>query len=337
GLPSFYNYYKLDNIILYEADNDFNQCEELSTELKKYEGVVDLCRKLSYFLRNLDKILTINVFDNESCEYLNYWIYDRLFNKSINDIPDKNFYITSIPFIVRAKNYIDYGEICNFHIFKITKVDFAKMKKMFDLAVNYKSIITKFSTTDFKCSTYFDEYIKDSVKVYNDAKEECSTGSEKPYCSVYNVVDGLDSDRKLSKLQCPELKTSHSVITTSKQGMDGRVGIQGVVVSNDGRLENDFSAFSHSISTGEMLPISDTEAKTYIMAAIFPLIGIILLFFILYKFTPLGSRLHTVLSKKKLISYFEDEHEKQVLSENIYETEDVIINEIAHHIGYHSI
>ncbi|SBT84385.1 PIR protein [Plasmodium ovale] len=330
GLPSFYNYRKLDNVILYEADDDSNKCNELSTTIKKYDGVHDLCRKLSYFLRNLGKLYLVNNFENEDCEYLNYWTYDRLFNRIIKDKNHEEFPFISTEVLVRAGNHQNNSkEICKFHMFSIDKVNFGKMKVLFDLAVNYDSIKHKFSDTDFRCSKSFDSYINDSVQAYLDAKAECSSFNEKMYCKVYNILKGLDSKGELPKLKCPRLKESESDLT-----MTDAKESRGAHLTDQNSLRRHFATYSDEDSANEMLYNDNTETKTHIMVVLFPLMGLLPIFYILYKFSPLGSSLMSLLQNKKNTWNNLNENESKILLENTLNSEDIMFTP-EHYLGYH--
>ncbi|SBT02427.1 PIR Superfamily Protein [Plasmodium ovale curtisi] len=287
SLPSNIGYYLLDKKYV---GTEFGQyCDLLKSEFATNHEIHSLCSK---FLRNFDKIISQFVRDRddakEDCKSLNYWLYDSGMKISsdniVNDITSSNI-ITKLHDVWNAFNTNKY---CDIQYYKIEKTDFYSMKTLYDYARDYVTIKSKIMNSDNKCSEVYHDYIEKGKEAYRDINIMCmgeniQEGVPSQICPEFKYIKKINGDEDLSKLTCK--KTEIIPIQEEEEG-DPQLVQQGL---------------------GES--VSDGTSSSTAMGIIFPFLGITLILFMLYKFTPFGPFLRSYLIKKKLIRYNIDENE----------------------------
>ncbi|SBT55261.1 PIR Superfamily Protein [Plasmodium ovale wallikeri] len=314
GLPSNIIYRKLDKAML--VKDHFDYCEDkLPQELKSYDGFDDFCRKFAF---NLDQVKTEGTYtdlDKEPCDALNIWVYDNLFSETKRNKPYER---SSFPLekFLYIWNNMHGKERCSFSLTNCTEENFKKMKEIFDLTINYNSIKQKIQSSGGSCSVDFNSYISKSITTYKSLKDKCKENTE-PYCKFVQYIQKNYDENELLRLQCTSTNSDSSFRGT---GQD---------LSNLYFPEE--SGFQDS-SAGAI----DNSNSRVAMSVIFPLIGIVFIFFFMYKFTTFGSYFKVILMKNKIIRSNINEEETNAFFERTYEHEDIGSNFNLHHIGYHT-
>ncbi|SBT83455.1 PIR protein [Plasmodium ovale] len=328
-LPSVKNYRHLSTYG-YHYDGDINLCEDMEKELNDYEGIEKLCLIITGILNKFDVLKIDNLFENDKCPFVNIWLHDELFNNIKKKYGHKNI----SEFIVHLLNERqklfqkpeNKGRVekCKIRTDLNNELFFKEMKKLYDYVTDYETINRKLQDPEFMCSEKYKQYIEDGVDVYNKAKSGCET-KENIYCAEYRRIKNYITDDILSKLKCTKEKPkalsvseghSHLREQTARSQHEGTppYGL-------DSGPELDSNLHSHSSKS---------------IAIIFPLIGILLIFFFLFKFTPLVALLRHRLLKKKITGPYQDKDEKEEFLSCIQDHSSINTENSAHNVGYHA-
>ncbi|SBT57426.1 PIR Superfamily Protein [Plasmodium ovale wallikeri] len=272
-----------------ETDEYDIHCNSQKNKITRDDKNYPLCVK---FLRNFDKVifrLLLNADDKEEeCKSLNYWLYDTA-NK--NTLEGNENDITSSDIITKLhgiwKNF-DINENCDIELYKIKKDDFDNMKTLYYYARDYKTIKNKIKDSGNNCSEVYHTYIEKGKEAYRDINIMCLRENPEDevtakICNEFNYIKGMNSDEDLSKLTCNKTE----------------------IIPIQEEEEEDPELVQHGL--GES--VSDGTSSSTAMGIIFPFLGITLILFMLYKFSPFGPWLRSYLIKKKLIRYNIDENE----------------------------
>ncbi|VUZ93039.1 PIR protein [Plasmodium vivax] len=313
-LPSSIKYKELNNF------NDLNKycddCKDILMLEMDYPGRSEFCAKIA---RNLRKLSTMSKKESiDNCEYITHWIYDELKNSFGTD---KN-YIHDIPFAyklldagLRVNNALKRNN-CNYsYNHNMSFHELKERKDLHDYFKDYQTIFNNIPTlkenvknelcnkiTDiaklyekhiWSCCEYFNEdnhynencsnYFK-CKKEYNPYKllDKLNCGDKENYKNIDNIYDKLNIDN-IIKLFEEKAKKKPKIIEKVKV-------VQPITIE---RTEDIFEFDLFNIST----------------LGILSLLGFLLICFIFYKFTPIGSYLHRrSLRKKQIKQILQEQH-----------------------------
>ncbi|SBT00479.1 PIR Superfamily Protein, partial [Plasmodium malariae] len=260
-------------------------CNKLGDNLKDYSGVFDFCENLKGINERFDNLSLYGELRNDPCTAVKFWMYSRLFNlpykgKNGNDF---NNIILKIKEIINEDDKI---KKCNLFNFPYLKEDFEKMKNLYDYATNYDTIKRHIEDSTYICTQNMYDYIIKNDELYMNEKNKCKTqtAEKKDYCSVFEYIKDAYINERLPRLYC-KVKSLETIV----------------------KAQEPYISQEEELSSGNLEQKRSVPFANIIVSVIFPLVGILFIFFILFKFTSFKSWLKTLLLKKKIIQYSEDE------------------------------
>ncbi|SBT74382.1 Plasmodium vivax Vir protein, putative [Plasmodium ovale] len=331
-LPSFWFYAILDKGAEYpHAHDEF--FGDLDLSMAKNESISKISKNLLYAFHYVSKMKQSDNEFTERWNYLYYWFGSQLYNHI--DDPLKFPIIMNI--LDSVKKEVDSNKGYDKEFFEITKEEFINLKEIYDYSQNYDAIILKTAPANFVCSREYNNYIHKSYKLYRTLTLEC-TSDIKAYCRIFRNINNNYLNGKSSKLKCHHIKDSVSSSELGHSNLQGSEQSPHSLPSGHRQsLHNPESgSFIHDSSHLKEDETSPTNSP-HAAAIIFPVFGFLIIFFILYKFTPLGTFIHSHFIRKKINHW---EAEANTLDESStqkyeHECDNSVIN--SHHIGYNPI
>ncbi|SBS81971.1 PIR Superfamily Protein [Plasmodium ovale curtisi] len=312
-LPSDISYHRLNNW-RYFGYKDQNFWDDIEEKLKKYHSISNICEVLLkgfYVASYLEESKTLY---RERWDYLYFWAGVKIFDKLDNSSNFKE--IMNILNEIRKK--FDNNSMYNYDVSEITKQQFTNLKEIYDFVHDYEVIESKLLPVDFKCTIKFKDHIENSYNVYNHEKIEC-TGRYGQYCATLNKI--INTKNNLTKPLCTDVEREETPVRDSHQLLEAQSEDNG----SDGQsLGSEDSTSAPSAGIG--IPIGLT------------LFGFLLIFFVLYKFSPLGTVLHAHFLRNKIIrQYINNDKSVNGWLKKTYEYENENSANSRHHIGYNII
>ncbi|SBT02147.1 PIR Superfamily Protein [Plasmodium ovale curtisi] len=317
GLPSNIIYYKLNN-----ASNDYINHEDhfWKTAIKHHPmknlSIFDALAKGSLYISSLDNQ---DIFYNERWNYLYFWAGSKVLESSESSSFDYTMHL-----INTVKSYIDKPNKYNDEMLKINTDKFTELKEIYDYFQNYESIKAKISPHNPDCTLPFKQYVEKSYNSYNAMNEKCLGNHQDDHCKIFHSFVKKYKMENITKLTCNGTK-----VTQAQDRMDYTVAVQ------DSRRQlpsREGQSHDGSLTHGG-LPSS--PGSTNATSIVLPLLGTFSMFFIWFKFSPLGSWLYNEMFKKKIIRNYEQEEEQEIL-ENPYAFPHGNVGDSVHHIAYHT-
>ncbi|SBS91880.1 PIR protein [Plasmodium ovale] len=327
-LPSFRFYHYLENGYgALKSEELF--WDLLEKSLLTHTGVYDIHHTL------LNKFYLVTYMEqhrssyNERWDFVYYWVSEKLHKNTKHHSSFEGV----IGILNTVKNKFDKKDYDD-AFFDITLQESMDLKKIYDYSENYV-IIEKKVRESSECTKEYIQYIKESIEKYNEAKSLCEIQKGKAFCKIFDSIRKKYENDKLSKLKydnCKPKEDSNALQADQLQNLQHGDRGQGDVARGD---------FSHargdetdSVSEGNNLSNQDSGVPS---AVIFPILGVFLVSFVLYKFTPFGQWSRTHLHRKNITKGEEsDEFSGETLT-NSFETPDMYSNTLEHSIGYHSM
>ncbi|SBT00212.1 PIR Superfamily Protein [Plasmodium ovale curtisi] len=296
------------------------KCDDLQEQLSKYPNFKNLCYKISKNLIGTCTSLNNSDKNTGSCVYLNYWLYDLLIKNKMLDNSDNisaSEVIQKLPYLWTETNYNGKCELTQYNI---STSDFNLMKILYDYSFNYLTIDEiKDNPYYSECKRHYCTYINIINHFYNTAEAECDTKPEKAYCDKFNEVKSKKDPNKLFlSLKCTKDdvhgKLIHVQEFISKELLSFLPQTAGYIFADESPIEGN----------------SNVSAKIGFSLFVICVIS----FFLLYKFTPMGDILRTIIrSKLNSSSFLREKLKLQLLKHNEeFENEKSQNNE--HNISY---
>ncbi|SBT52539.1 PIR Superfamily Protein [Plasmodium ovale wallikeri] len=291
SLPSYIFYGKLTEGRGY--CNEFDIVDSIHEGLYKYTDIQNVSYNLARALCTVSYIKDDDMSYTERCHFLYYWIGDTLYKY----LKSEHLFSPIIDELYTAANKFKVPNKCNIIYHNISKDFFNKRKIVYDYIQNYKTIKQSLTDHGYSCNREYKNYISKSVRIYNEVYNTCN-GNSDTYCMKFQENFTKYNHDELSKLSC-NLEQERPVEPP-------RVGARGSL--NDAELDIPSPQFHvaavapHLGSVG--LPsegASSSKRSDAVMSVIFPIIGIFLVCFTLYRFTPLWPWIHSYLIRKKII------------------------------------
>ncbi|VUZ99807.1 PIR protein, partial [Plasmodium vivax] len=217
------------------------------------------------------------------------------------------------------------------------KNNFAKMKILFDYITDYETIKLNIDTSDFACSEQYNNYINKGVSTYNSVNEDCKgDGDKQNYCDLLSNSNIKHDHKKLAELQCRQVKSKDvpppSARVSTRQNLgphhprpgEEQSALQGHGEEHSTRTMQHHTSYGADVSARDQpfsLPLKDEyehstavgesppQPRGAFMTTVFPTIGSLFFFSMIYKFTPIGSKLHSLLRKSKIIRHSENKQD----------------------------
>ncbi|SBT56207.1 PIR Superfamily Protein [Plasmodium ovale wallikeri] len=322
-------YKNLDELFISRGNNE--KCTKLQTELNNNPEVRHFCMSVSGNLENYNNLEISRLFNEYRCKYLNLWVYERISKFDQTTLTSIKSKILGI-----WKDYTVKNNCTPEFIEYIYEDDYKKSKSLYDYALNYEILELDFMQSKKRCTKEDDKYIRENIDLYKKAKDYCKSDEEhRKHCSALKVIEKVYPN-ELSKLECNEIVTAETLKLLEGLPTEEDACVRGQPTSERQcttrkSLENAESAFADSQGEACICPNSSSS-----VAIILPLLGSIFIFFILYKYTSLGTWLHSFLLRKKR-SRIIDEEETQELLENTYDSTDINTYNGGHNINYYPL
>ncbi|SBT74075.1 PIR protein [Plasmodium ovale] len=336
---SIFNYDRLDKY--YKSHGNDEICRGVEEKLTNYHEIKKFCMNLTGIFKKYDELSLLNTSDDDHCTIVKYWIYDRLFNK-IFDESKENKISDIIPVLISIRDKYPKVKECDLFNYPTNKDDFNIIKKLYDYATDYNTVSLYLVTKGNICRENMNTYANDNDELYKKVKLECEIPNpNKAYCHIFNNMHkGKIKENLSKKLICLRVESQDSVVPGQSEDV-GDDHVEYVEVQ-DGAHVGMRVANSQSSGTVEHPSPSTSKEETSVQSSasiitiVLPLLGIILIFFILNKFTPFGTwlRVH-VLKDKSIKRDLSLEHPFELLT-NEHEHIDISNQESKHVLGYHA-
>ncbi|SBS95601.1 PIR Superfamily Protein [Plasmodium ovale curtisi] len=333
-LPSFRFYAELDKgyeNLLYGYDDFFE--DFVKVRLKNSEHISNIKESLlNAFIYIANMRSRHNQYDDR-WDYLYYWTGDKVYKivQNVSDFKDIMGVIDSL------KTHVDNNSgKYNDDLFKIEKDQFINLKKLYDYSQNYQAIKLKTAPYDYKCSYLYNKYIKDSYELYSRIKTECSSDTRTtPYCRIFRNIEINNLKDNTSRLLCFHVHDpiiSEEKGTGRQQALDEKSRLRG---SGDGAFSmgtrgGSLEHYSSGSQDNETSAINSGNPT----AIILPVLGLFIMSFLLYKFTPLKTMIHNHFIRKKINQWDADADTIEESLIDKYEIEDDNSEMNSNHIGY---
>ncbi|SBT55882.1 PIR Superfamily Protein [Plasmodium ovale wallikeri] len=333
--------YKLYNLFFsndYDTDSLEYACNiYLDKRVSEQNNLRIVCLTAERALENLNSNINAYGLDNidKACEYMKYWIFDRIKNINASTSIIQTLYSTLE--IAKESNNI-YNTNCNIEYFDVDKVEFVKKKELYFHREILDWIKKKYETIYIHNFSY-QQYLHDCAKKYNtivqnnDCKKFKSYKQElkdfkvtfedtKNFLLLKREITSTD-DLELSEIpMCSSIPSDTGLENAISGGLHTpQIMDQGVAHSEDNNSPTDDASTDNGITGGIVSSIT---------------LGMIFLFFISYKFTPFGQKLHQLKGMpKKMFNKAEDESHE--LSIERGDSDYIELNNDMYNMQYHSI
>ncbi|SBS90456.1 PIR Superfamily Protein [Plasmodium ovale curtisi] len=294
-LPSIKYYSKFDAFVNFCTED----IDSLKQKLLQYFGGDNVANKIVNALCNTAFINSGNPECTERCEYLFYWIGNKLFSNGIN----VNLFsqISDVLNSLLEKEGSRSKCKCNFSYPDLSKEKFKDIEVAYFYYKDYEEIQQRLSFYNESCEQDYKIYIDKCSEKYNNVYDTCK-GSDEKHCNI------------LKKVVPNFFNTKFSILTCNVADVGAQI--------EDPQIEE----FELDENPG-------SPALMILICILLPLLGTV--FFLLYKFTPFGWWIRSYLIKKKIIQRNVHEEASVDLFSAVYETadEDSFMNKTL--IGYH--
>ncbi|SBT00414.1 PIR Superfamily Protein [Plasmodium ovale curtisi] len=325
-LPAYKVYDKLNNT---ENKDDYcNDCNDILFLEEDYPGINDLCKMMAKNLRKLHELIE-NEDNSERCSYFKHWLYNevgKIFKYKWKDIHASldSAKLMKVGYnIIYELNYINscfYNFDCSFEECK-------EMKILYNYFKNFDSINCDKNSDNEKCIQTFCNDVTYINNLYDKNIEKCCTcyNYPKPSCEnncedYFKCEEKYNSNNLYLSLKCKE-KTGKDLTKLVKF----KIIDQNVIFltkKSQEKTESRYTIEISSVSTSENTNNTLKYDPFYsIVLFLFSIIGIFLLFFIFYKFTPFGSFFHNKILRKKKTKYnlYEEDRRQLIIKNSNYE------------------
>ncbi|SBT73776.1 PIR protein [Plasmodium ovale] len=284
-------------------------CEYISVlsiknDLNTYSTIKDVSDKLVNALCFLS-IFEQNEACNKRCNYLYFWIGNEIIDKVENDAVFSEI-IRALYKGLESNSRLDKCK-CTYN--SINKEHFKKMKTVFDYFYDHSFLTEELPQYNKRCDREYKEYLNYAVTTYDSVYKFCIEHRQESYCAdIVKFIPTFLSEKKLTSLECD--------------------------------LQETISDMKSSVSlTADMDPnLRSIGGSSEIFISIFfPLLGIIFIYFLLHKFTPVGTWIHKRLGFMKRIRPNLSDMGTNELIEDYSEPEKVNFGKNIFNIAYRSL
>ncbi|SBS92713.1 PIR protein [Plasmodium ovale] len=300
NLPSDKCYSTLDTIYINDGNNE--DCKNLEANSGEYKDAFLLCMRLKENLKNYDTLDCFGEMNDYKCKFLNLWVHDRLLKlKAVEETTMKS---TLLGIWSKSKIFPK----CNSSDFisYLDNKDYIKEKNLYDYALNYEYLenICK-NSDDIPCARKLAEYITESKNLYNQVKSECEPKRKNQFqrsCFALNYIQEIYNKDELLNLICKRIEDENkSSRNHERRGFEGE-------------LTESYSFGSHS--SGDA---SSSDSYKAIGTSL-PILSVIPIGFVLYKFTGLGPMARNLLRRGRINGINSQEELTHELLENPYDS-----------------
>ncbi|KMZ88707.1 hypothetical protein PVBG_05563 [Plasmodium vivax Brazil I] len=195
------------NYYYYNFDNEKGICEDvpfyssIKADLEAYVSLKNDSDKLAKafcYIYNRKKNKGEN-FDNEFCDYLYYWIGEKVFNKLNN----KSYFSNIISMLYHRLNKTDISEICKPLYINISFEDFRNNKLLYEYSKDHVNISHHTVYVNATCDEEYNKVMRNYIDTYKDAYSDCYEKHEQRYdCNTFFNLFEKDQYSKLTSFNC---------------------------------------------------------------------------------------------------------------------------------------
>ncbi|SBT55114.1 PIR Superfamily Protein [Plasmodium ovale wallikeri] len=286
-------YYTFNNVC-----NDIGGSPQLCSSDQSYKSldssVQELYKKLVSNLKRIsnyeDNSFREEIEDkNKMCTYLKYWYYEQLITKNISDIN-----ISKIIEVWDKEKQSFPMCTCELYIKKLS--DIKALKKIYDYFLFYELYKDINTIKNNVFDKPYCKYLEDVNRyLYTMLEMDCETKENSPYCKelkkyIKNYIK-VDNSSEFSCTKDESLAELHPP-TLGEDGLRGKAKEMPALNQGTTRTEHE-AHIDVRIDAGEY-------DKSAISAAVsFSCVGIFVILFLLYKFTPIISYLQPWMRRSK--------------------------------------
>ncbi|SBT55987.1 PIR Superfamily Protein [Plasmodium ovale wallikeri] len=332
------NYEKLDD--WYYDYRDESKCSEFEKQLKDYKGIKEFCLNLTGILKRFNDLGIESLYNEDRCEVINYWIYDYIHNK----LPSMNGNDTISTTLGKLYEYwykFDGHDNCAIDPILNVELYHKKTKKLYDYVLDYDTIKSYVEDSNYSCSKTFNDYIEEGFNTYDQIRTECLLPSDKPYCKLIQNIQKIQEKNNLLKLTCPKVIDDKTYSAEQKKLLQrkGEDTLQEGTSEYQDTGEGEFGQIHHLGSSAIHRSPSEESSSLNLALGVLPVLGISLILFIFYKFTPFGPSLFGRYIKNKInpSNINEDEESIEEILDNTYEPYNTNSLTTGHQIGYNPL
>ncbi|SBT72576.1 Plasmodium vivax Vir protein, putative [Plasmodium ovale] len=310
--------HKLPSCIIHEHINNINisgsnyneKCQKLQGRFYGKVGVYDLCKKLA---ENLNDICTKEKMDDflkNKCLYLQYWLNHQIIEKfGITDNSKyaglrSQFYNTWTISFSSLNGKISKCTPNRRHFISLNYNDVKDVKDMYDYYYNCEYFKKNHSPTEHERSVYC-SYLSSMNESFTKFKNWCSDSSNKCIPNFKNSIGQYDPKELRKILNCDTDKS----LTTSLGGRpDKRVLDQNALEGTE--------ELADPLGSDSFIQPQDSMTSSSALIVSLTFFGMLIMCFLLFKLTPIGSLLHNkIIQKGKITEYINGESSDEMLNE----------------------
>ncbi|SBT83494.1 PIR protein [Plasmodium ovale] len=336
SLDSYIFYGRLDRFEVSPSIEHKERWDFITNKLRSFASIKDIHDEILRAFYYAAYMKGDNMFYNERWHYLFYWMGYKVLNtlkSNTSEFPEIMYLFKNV------RDMLDNTKTHNDIIVEISSDEFPTLKKIYDYIQNYGTINNKLSTHGYKCTQEFNEYIETGYAAYDTFRKRCISNGES--CKFFNLIFDTEEKKQLKVLKCREIKDASFFRVLDEEDEDEES-------RSTTKLGEPLDASQRHMSTMESshlgLSTHDSSAAPYnstssiSMEILLPLFGSLFIFFVLYKFTPLGSWIHARFTKKK-IGFNEQEviDESDFLLDHKYENMNINTLTATHKVGYNPL
>ncbi|SBT72381.1 PIR protein [Plasmodium ovale] len=294
---------------------------------EKYPGIKVFCAKMASNLKNLYSIQNMGGTRLNRCSHLTYWSYDKIMNtlnSSVHSAVDESISSELYNIMLQINSLLPAHEKCiysfhgNFPKWKEEK-DLHDYFENYDSLINVSSYDTKGKHCNYVNYIYglYKRHITDCCKCYNDPNVSCDNECQ----NYFKCDEKYFPSNLLSHFKCND-----KISDNEKKLIFGKATIDQIVlwITKVTHEKTKLSRTSNSDAPSTSEIISETISETTNneslydpfyggMLICFVFLGILLLFFIFYRFTPIGSWFNKKGKKEIIMQNFHEENMNQFL------------------------
>ncbi|SBT59538.1 PIR Superfamily Protein [Plasmodium ovale wallikeri] len=270
-------------------------CESIKYVFTTYPGIEKICRGLAEHMSLIYR--DDNNDDNNTkikdCRYLFYWMHEQVVK--IKKHNKNTLYYWYIHYLIEAWKYMNKildksnSNVCNLEYYDTNNENIKKRKMLYDYCENYNYLQNDIFTGKY-CDSYY-YYLKKIDNLYNNFKEVWSVNNG----NIPEYIKDCEKNKPSDLLQAPSCRN------VERLGENVKINESYIYDWDEG-----FEYLFHFPPSSD-----DSYGVVYTMI---PILGIFFFFLLLYKFTPVGSILRSLLLRKKITQGAIDNNEIEILS-----------------------
>ncbi|SBT59383.1 PIR Superfamily Protein [Plasmodium ovale wallikeri] len=280
-VPSNKFYNDLDDTYAYAGYHE--SCENMEKNSGNYTKAALLCMGLNGNLKNYDELNISQKMINYKCNYLSLWAHDRLLKLEKKEQTSTKSIMLSI--WIKSNQYEAECSPSEFAAY-VDNTDYIKEKSLYDYALNYEELENRCKKCDIiPCTKKLAKYITESQELYLKVKIECKFSQDtniQRSCIALRDIQKIYPNDELLNPMCERIEDGgKSYRNHERRGWEGE-------------LTDSYSFGSHS---------SGDASSSYSYKAIgtsLPILAVLPIGFVLYKFTRLGSMVRNLLRRGRI-------------------------------------